>query len=249
MSDAWRVITGDCLDIMPSLDPGSVRLVFADPPYNKGVRYGPHHNDNMKPAAYLAWCRRWMKLVHGRLTDDGSFLLLIDQEWAHRLAVAGEDLGFHLRQTVTWYETFGVNCTRKFNRCSRALLYFTRDNRRFVFNAAAVNRPSDRQTKYNDKRANPAGKIWDDVWNIPRLAGTHKERILGFKTQLPLKLLRPIVGFASDPGDLVLDPFAGSGTTGVVCVELGRRFVGIEQGEQYAAIASARIAAAPNDRR
>src|SRR5262249_42085709 len=94
-----------------------------------------------------------------------------------------------------------------------------------------------RQTTYLDKRANPAGKNWDDVWGvtrkdgsgaIPRVCGTHKERIPGFPTQLPLALLRPIIGCASNPGDLVIDPFCGSATTAVAAVELGRSFIGIE---------------------
>jgi site-specific DNA-methyltransferase (adenine-specific) len=121
-----------------------------------------------------------------------------------------------------------------------------RDRKRFVFHADAVRRPSDRQTKYRDRRANPAGKVWDDVWGInppiPRVAGTHAERIEDFPTQLPLELLRRVVGCASDPGDLVVDPFNGSGTTGAACVELGRRYVGVEQSERYADRARRRLA-------
>jgi site-specific DNA-methyltransferase (adenine-specific) len=97
-------------------------------------------------------------------------------------------------------------------------------------------------TKYRDQRANPLGKILDDVWlDIPRLAGTHRERIPGFPTQLPVKLLHRIVGCASEPGDLVIDPFCGSGTTGVACQELHRRFCGIEASEEYAERARTRL--------
>jgi site-specific DNA-methyltransferase (adenine-specific) len=109
-----------------------------------------------------------------------------------------------------------------------------KDPTRFVFNAKAINRPSDRQTKYYDGRANPKGKNWDDVWIIPRLTGTSKERIPDFPTQLPLELLRPIVGCASDEGDLVVDPFCGSATTGIACLERNRRFLGIEKSHQFA---------------
>jgi site-specific DNA-methyltransferase (adenine-specific) len=108
-----------------------------------------------------------------------------------------------------------------------------------------VNRPSDRQTKYGDSRADPAGKCWDDVWGItppiPRLVDNHHERIPDFPTQLPLDLLRPIVSAHSDPGDLVLDPFSGSGTTGCACIELGRRFVGIELSEKFADLSRKRL--------
>ena len=148
-----------------------------------------------------------------------------------------ESAGLHFRNCVKWVETFGVNCTRKFNRTSRPLLYFTRHRSRFVFHPEAVRVRSARLDKYADKRANPAGKIMDDVWtDIPRLCGTFVERIkatrpngkLVFPTQLPLALLRRIVAVSSDPGDLVLDPFAGSATTGVAAVEVGRHFIGVE---------------------
>src|SRR5262249_46230351 len=111
------------------------------------------------------------------------------------------------------------------------------------FNREAVTRLSDRQTKYNDRRADPRGKIWDDVWVIPRLVGTAEERIPDFPTQLPLDLLRPIIGCASDPRDLVLDPFSGSATTGVAALELGRRYVGIEKREKFATLSRKRLAA------
>ena len=81
----------------------------------------------------------------------------------------------------------------------------------------------------------------DDVWTIPRVCGTFRERVQGVPTQLPLALVRRIVLGLARPGDLVLDPFTGSGTTGVVCAEYGRRFAGIELREQYAVIARERL--------
>jgi site-specific DNA-methyltransferase (adenine-specific) len=235
-----RIITGNCLDVLPSVQPGSARLIFADPPYNIGIAYDGHE-DRMEPAAYLDWCRRWMEAAAQVLTPDGSLWLLCNHEWSARLQLALEGAGLHHRQTVIWYETFGVNCTRKFNRCSRPLLWMVRDPRRFVFHADAVRTRSARQD-LGDRRANPAGKILDDVWTIPRIAGSHDERIEGFPTQLPLELLRRVVGCASDPDDLVVDPFNGSGTTGVACVASGRRYLGIEQSASYAARARQRLA-------
>jgi site-specific DNA-methyltransferase (adenine-specific) len=72
------------------------------------------------------------------------------------------------------------------------------------------------------------------VWTISRVCGTFNERLQGFPTQLPVELLRRVVTTASDPGDLVLDPFSGSATTGIACLELGRRYVGIEINPEYA---------------
>ena len=87
-----------------------------------------------------------------------------------------------------------------------------------------------------------AGKTLDDVWtDIPRLAGTHAERIPSFPTQLPVSLLRRVVSCCTDPGDLVIDPFCGSGTTGAAAVGLGRRFLGVERSAEFADLARLRL--------
>jgi site-specific DNA-methyltransferase (adenine-specific) len=189
--------------------------------------------------------------AHRLLADDGSLWLLISNEWAWDLTFeAVENIGFHLRQPITWYESFGVNMgegCEKFNRTSRALLWLTKDKDSRVFNSHApeIWKPSARLTRYKDARANSDGKLWDDVWGIdppiPRLVGTCSERIPGFPTQLPLALLRPIVACASNPGELVVDPFCGSGTTGVVCCELEREFIGIELSPEFASLARKRL--------
>jgi DNA modification methylase len=244
----WEVRHGDCLEQLARVEPGSVRLVFADPPYNEGVDYGHGvQADRLPDDVYLGWCRDWMAACARLLTPDGSLWVLI----SHRYGAGFEGLlhgaGLHPRAWITWYETFGVNCTRKFNRTSRRLLYFTRDRRRFIFHPEAVNRPSDRQDE-DDPRADPGGKLWDDVWGIdppiPRLVDNHPERLPDFPTQLPLALLRPVVGCASDPGDLVLDPFSGSATTGAVCVEQGRRFLGVEKQAHFVKLSRQRLLAA-----
>jgi len=235
-----EIIAGDCLDVMATIEPGSVNLVFADPPYNVGVPYDVH-NDRMEPAAYLAWCDRWICASVRTLAPDGSMWVLINDEWADEYGIMLRQAGLVRRSRVIWYETFGVNCTRKFNRTHRHLFHMVRDRGRFTFNRAAVSIPSARLAKYRDKRANPEGKILDDVWTIPRLAGTHSERIKAFPTQLPLALLRRIVGCSSNPGDLVADWFSGSGTTAAVCVESGRRFLGVELSANYADLSRKRL--------
>jgi site-specific DNA-methyltransferase (adenine-specific) len=113
-----------------------------------------------------------------------------------------------------------------------------KDPERFVFHESAVLRLSDRQVKYADRRAHPGGKLWDSVWGInppiPRLVANSHERLPGFPTQLPLALLNAVVGCASDPGDLVCDPFSGSATTGEAAIRLGRRYLGFEQSPVFA---------------
>lgn len=237
-----EILCGDTLDVLPNVGVGSVDVVFADPPYNQGTDYGEGAKaDRLSGDDYLNWVRQWLTLCRNVLSDEGSLWVLISDEWAAYYVVALGELGLTRRNWIKWYETFGVNCVRKFNRCSRHLLYYVVDPKQFTFNREAVSRPSDRQAKYGDKRANSAGKIWDDVWQIPRLAGTHKERIKGFPTQLPLELLRPIIGCSSNPRDLILDPFSGSATTGVAAIESGRHYMGIEKSEEFCKLSRERL--------
>jgi DNA modification methylase len=143
------------------------------------------------------------------------------------------------------------NCKRKFNRSHAHILYYVADPKHFTFNAAAVRVPSARQTTYADRRANPAGKLPDDTWVLrpqedarcfpvdsdtwyaARVCGTFKERT-PHPCQMPEAVLERIIRVSSNSGDLVLDPFAGSGTTLAVAKRLGRRYLGIELSAEYA---------------
>ena len=237
-----RIIHGDCLKELGKLDAGCARLIFADPPYNCGIDYGAGETaDRLDDDDYLAWCESWMQECCRVLADDGSMWVLIDDRWAGHFDIILQRVGLHRRSWIIWYESFGQNLRNGFSRTHRHIHHFVKDPKRIVFNADAVNRPSDRQVKYGDKRANPDGRIWDDVWDIPRVTGTSAERMPDCPTQLPLALLRPIIGCASAPGDLVVDPFSGSGTTGCVCKELGRRYIGIETQEAFVELSRQRI--------
>lgn len=236
----WTVVTGDVVAELGKLAERP-RLIFADPPYNIGIDYGTGASaDLLADQAFVAWLESWIALCRQKLTPDGSFWLLISDEFAAEAGVICKR-HFTLRNWIIWYETFGVNCSDKFNRTKRHLFYCVVDPKKFVFNPDAVSRPSARQVMYNDSRAAPGGKLWDDLWAIPRLTGTATERIPDFPTQLPLELLRPIVRCASFPGDLVLDPFNGSGTTGVASVESNRRYFGIEKSATFADLARSRL--------
>ena len=239
----WEIRVGDCVEQLAKIETGTARLVFADPPYNIGIDYGEGEDaDRMPPEEFAAWVAKWARECNRILTPDGSLWVLISDEYAAECCIEMKRAGFTIRNWVKWYEGFGVNCTGKFNRCTRHLFHATKGTAVGVFHADAVSRPSDRQTKYNDARANPAGKILDDCWfDIPRLAGSHNERIDGFPTQLPIALLLRVVACASDPGDLVVDPFNGSGTTGAACIQLQRRYLGIEKNSRFAELATTRL--------
>jgi len=242
----WSIINGDVIEGLESIrdEHGPARLIFTDPPYNIGIDYGEGEQaDRLSDTAYMKWVRQWFSLCWDCLTDDGSLWVMIGDEYAAGYAVELKATGYTIRSWIKWYETFGVNCSNKFNRTSRHIFYAVKDPSAFVFNPEPVTRPSDRQTKYGDSRASAGGKIWDDVWQIPRLTGTCAERIPDFPTQLPLALVEPIVLCASMPGDLVVDPFNGSGTTGVASVRNGRKYVGVEKSEAFADMATKRITA------
>lgn len=261
---------GDCLEGLAAMDAGGVDLVFADPPFNIGYAYDVY-DDRKDYDKYLAWSRDWIKAVHRVLKPDGTFWLAIGDEYAAELKlVAQNDAGFFCRSWVIWYFTFGVNCKRKFTRSHTHLFHFVKDRKKFTFNAAAIRIPSARQLVYNDKRQNPDGRLPDDTWIIPprgpdgfilrpqdipesfradgdvwyfsRVAGTFKERQGWHGCQMPEQLLGRIIRACSNEGDLVLDPFTGSGTTLVVAKKLGRRFTGFELSPEYAAQAEKRLA-------
>src|SRR4051812_17705224 len=251
------IFTGDCLRHLNALDAGCVDLAFADPPFNIGYEYDVYDDDQSRDA-YLAWTTEWLAAVKRVLKPTGSFFVAIGDEYAAEVKVRLDALGLTLRNWIVWHYTFGVSCTRKFSRSHAHILYYVANPKRFTFNADAVRVPSARQTTYADRRANPAGKLPDDTWVLrpqeeercfsadsntwyaSRVCGTFKERT-GHPCQMPEAVLERIVRVSSNPGDLVLDPFAGSGTTLAVARRLGRRYLGIELSAEYAERIRARL--------
>jgi site-specific DNA-methyltransferase (adenine-specific) len=251
--DDCRVITGEGVERTNAMPAGCVRLAFHDSPYNNGTNYGKHYDDSLPDHEFLDRCRRQIEATHRALADDGALWVLISYQYVSRIQRIAEEAGFSLRQIVVWYETFGQNMTKMFNQCWRPLLWLVKNPRKFIFNdfeedpaRGSIRRPSARQTQYRDGRADPGGKLWDNVWGIdpliPRLVDNDPERLPNFPTQLPIKLLLHIISCCSDPGDLVLDPYSGSATTGCACLELGRRYIGIELSEEFAELSRQRLA-------
>ncbi len=237
-----QVVQGDLLEVLPSWPEGCVDLVFADPPFNIGYAYDAYRDDR-PPKEYLRWTARWLDACLRVLKPDGTFWIAIGDEYAAEVRVMMRRRAA-LRNWVIWHYTFGQNCKYKFNRSHTHLLYFVKDPRRFTFNAddPRVRVESDRQTKYNDRRANPRGRLPHDVWTFPRVCGTFKERVGWHPCQMPVRLLERIVLACSRPGEVVLDPFAGSGTTLVAAARHGRRWVGLELSPRYARLAAERVA-------
>ncbi len=237
-----RIIAGDCIEILSDLDEPIADLIFADPPFNIGYKYDIYE-DRKKYDDYYAWTEKWMRAcVEKALKPAGSFWIAIGDEYAAEVRIIGNSLGLHLRNWIIWHYTFGQSTKRKFARSHAHLFYFVKDPKRFTFNDMAVRIPSARQTTYADKRANPKGKVPDDVWSFSRVCGTFKERVQWHPCQMPEKVLERIVKVSSKKGGLVLDPFSGSGTTCTVAARLGRSYLGIDVSEKYVAESTKRIA-------
>lgn len=252
-----HLLQGDCLTHLAKLPPGIVDLAFADPPFNIGYEYDTY-DDRRQKSDYLAWSEKWLAAVKRVLKPTGSFFVAIGDEYVAELKVRLDALGLTMRNWIVWHYTFGVNCTKKFNRSHAHILYYVVDPNRFTFDPSTVRVPSARQTTYGDRRANPVGKLpddtWvlrpqeddrffrseDDTWYVPRVCGTFKERG-EHPCQMPQALLERIIRVASAPGDLVLDPFAGSGTTLAAAKHLGRDYIGIELSENYADLVNDRL--------
>ncbi|MCS7305360.1 MAG: site-specific DNA-methyltransferase [Thermoguttaceae bacterium] len=267
MSLAWdRIYNEDCLVGMRKLPSGSVDLAFADPPFNIGYRYDVYQ-DNQSDQEYLNWCRQWLAEIVRVLKPHGTFWLAIGDEYAAELKlIMQRELGLFCRSWVIWYYTFGVHCARKFSRSHTHLFYMLKDKEHFVFNEDQIRVPSARQLVYQDRRACPKGRLPDDTWILrpqdlpegfqphedtwyfPRVCGTFRERVGGHGCQMPEQLLGRIIKACSNQGDLVLDPFAGTGTTLVVAKKLHRHFIGFELSPQYTQWIRARLdAAKPGD--
>ena len=230
---ANTIICGDCIEILKKVKKPFADLIFADPPFNIGYQYD-NYKDQLKKDKYLSWTKDWMTACKKVLKSHGSFYIAIGDDYAANVRIIGDELGLHLRNWIIWHYTFGQQTKNKFARSHTHILYFVKDRKNFTFNDHAVRVPSDRQLIYNDKRANPTGKMPDDVWNqYSRVCGTFKERTGWHPCQMPENLLTRIISVSSNSGDLVLDPFIGSGTTAAVALQLERKYTGIDISANY----------------
>lgn len=240
MAQSDRVIHGDCLEVLDRIEPQSIDLVFADPPFNIGIRYHGY-KDNQPFEEYRAWTQQWLDKIVPLLKKNGSVYIAIGDEFAGDMRVLLRNTPLIFRNWIIWHYTFGQQTTKKFSRAHTHIFYFVMDEKNFTFNDDDIRVPSDRQLKYSDKRANPKGKVPDDVWLFSRICGTFKERVGKHPCQMPENLLERIILASSNRGELVLDPFAGTGTTLAVAKKLGRHYIGIEQSDIYYDIIQKRL--------
>jgi DNA modification methylase len=228
-----KIICGDCIEVLGKVPEPFADLIFADPPFNIGYKYDKYY-DKVKSKNYIAWTKDWMAVCKKALMPHGSFYIAIGDDYAANVKIIADELGLFMRNWIIWHYTFGQQMKKKFARSHTHIFYFVNDKNNFTFNDYAVRVPSDRQLIYNDGRANPAGKMPDDVWQeYSRVCGTFKERAGWHPCQMPESLLKRIIAASSNPGDCVLDPFSGSGTTAAAAYQMGRNYVALDISEKY----------------
>jgi modification methylase len=247
---ASRIIEGDCLAEMARLPAGSVDLVFADPPYNLQLNGELHRPDNSRVdgveeawdkfagfAEYDAFTRAWLAECRRLLKPSGALWVIGTYHNIFRIGSVLQDLGFWMLNDVVWRKANPMPNFRgrRFTNAHETLLWCAHSREaRYTFNYEAMKTLNDELQMRSD-------------WLIPLCGGPERlrdgEGRKAHPTQKPEALLHRVLLASTRPGDLVLDPFFGTGTSGAVAKRLGRRFVGIERDPAYARLARRRIAA------
>jgi len=247
-----KLVHGDCLEKMRDIPDGSVDMVLTSPPYNIGKEY----EQKKSLEIYLDWqkncifeavrvvgekgCICWQI---GNYVDSGEIFPL---DFFFYQIFKG--FGLILRNRIVWTFGHGLHCKNRFSGRYETILWFTKTND-YTFNLDDVRVPSKYPMKKHYKgpkkgqlSGNPLGKNPSDVWEIPNVKHNHPEKTF-HPCQFPQSLCNRMILASSNKGDTVFDPFMGSGTTGVACVNLNRNFIGIELDKDYFQIAEKRIMA------
>jgi len=245
-----KLYVGDCRDVLASLpEKGSVDLIFADPPFNWDVPYDQWH-DGMPRAEYERFTFDWLDGCIAALAPHGSLWVNIPDDSAAEVVVHLKRRGLFMINWCAWHFRFGQNRESSFIMSKVHALYFAKDPDDRIWNPNAILEPSDRASIYADPRTmakenNKGMRVPLDVWYGKfwgRIQGNNKERRHQHHNQIPEAYLERIILACSNEGDLVLDPFLGSGTTSTVARAYNRRSIGIEYSKLSAENAWDRIA-------
>ena len=252
-----RLCLGDNLEVMRALPAGSVTLVYADPPFGTNQRRegdsGGYDDCWRSISQYIDWLRPRVQGVHRLLSDEGTLYLHLDRRSVYAAKLLLDEVfgDAHFQNEIIWHYTGGGRGRRRFSHKHDNILVYNRGPR-YKFNPDAVRQPYASGSRYarsgivarSGKRygPNPLGKVMDDVWSIPIINPLSRERT-GYPNQKPEALLRRILLASSDPGDLVLDPFCGSGTTAAVAEQLSRRWIAIDSSPEALEVARRRLEA------
>ena len=226
---------GDCLSVLPYIRDESVDTVFADPPFNLGKVYGTKVDDNRKETEYVGWCKQWIDECIRVLKPGGSFFLYNIPKWNVLLGAHLMERGLTFRHWIAINIKFGLPISGRLYPAHYSLLYYSKGRPktfRSIRTPIQTCRHCGGEVKdYGGHRdaMNPLGvnlmDVWDDVPPVRHWKFKSKKR----KTnQLSTKVLHRVIQLSTNEGDLVLDPFGGSGTTFDVCERTGRHWLGTE---------------------
>jgi site-specific DNA-methyltransferase (adenine-specific) len=255
----WALVRGDCIEALERLPPHSVDVAFADPPYllsNGGTTCQSGRRVSVDKGDWdvshglgedHAFHARWLGAVRRVLKPSGTIWVSGTQHVIFSIGFAMQQLGFHLLNTVTWYKP---NASPNL-----ACRFFTHSTEILLWASPAKARPLPHRFNYQAMKAANGGKQMRDLWQIcelPEPGGDQvvwsvptpgaREKIHGrHPTQKPLALLERVLAASSAPGDLVLDPFSGSATTGVAALHAGCRFLGLERDPAYVDLGASRL--------
>lgn len=247
------ILPGDCIEVLAALPEKSVDLIFADPPYNLQLRQELYRPNMTKVNAvddawdrfesfseYDDFTRTWLTACRRVLKDTGTIWVIGSYHNIYRVGTILQDLGFWILNDVVWIKTNPMPNFRgvRFTNAHETLLWAQKiKGGKYTFNHHAMK-------ALNDDGRQSGGLQMRSDWYLPLCTGVERVKVNGEKahaTQKPEALLYRVLLAASNPGDVVLDPFFGSGTTGAVAKALGRHWIGIERDADYIHVASQRI--------
>ena len=225
----------DCMEVLPTLAAESVDTVFADPPFNLRKQYGDKISDDQPEAAYLDWCRTWLAECVRVLKPGGSLFLYNLPKWNIPLGAFLGERGLDFRHWIAVEQKNRLPIQGRLYPAHYSLLYSSKGKpSRFngIRTPIETCRHCGREIRdYGGHRGamNPAGVNLKDVWtDIPPVRHKKFKPDARSANALSTKLLERVIEISTDPGDLVLDPFGGSGTTYAVCEQRHRQWIGIE---------------------
>jgi site-specific DNA-methyltransferase (adenine-specific)/adenine-specific DNA-methyltransferase len=240
------IVHGDVLEALASVETDSVDLIFADPPYNIGKDFNGLR-DLRDEGEYLDWCREWIDECVRVLSPTGTFFLMSSTQMMPYLDLHCREQLEVLSRIVWRYDSSGVQARKYFGSMWEPILHMVADQRSYVFNADDIKVEAKTGAKRNliDYRKDPPQpysneKVPGNVWDFARVRWRMDE-YEDHPSQKPEALLERVVKASSNPGDLVMDPFAGTFTTCAVAARLGRRTLGIEVNEGYVKVGLRRV--------
>lgn len=252
--EAGKLYCGDCIKVMSKWPTKSIDLVFADPPYNlsgNGLKWQGNKTggdwfmmnekwDCMTEIEYAKFTEKWINGCKRILKDSGSIYISCTYHNIAEIMLVLKSSGLRINNVITWHKVNAMpNMTRRVFTHSSEFIVWAVKKGKWVFNYKELKKINP------EKQKDGSLKQMRDVWLMPLVQG--KERLRGkngraaHPTQKPEEMLKRILVASSNKGDVVLDPFLGSGTTAVVAKRLGRKWIGIEKNKEYICMAGRRL--------